>query len=198
MTRDTVRFCAYAIGCVMARYRSSAIAHRFSMDAVQHSTSHVSHSLHTTPPNSHTPVTLYTTFSGSTPMATIRSATASDTMNMLGTDRSGGYCTTLMITSMLPNTVATISVVATAITVTSAITVLPPDSVPFPGAPQPSAIVAATSPPPPRPTSVTAVNITCTAVSFIIIVLLRPPPPPYRSCNTIANTDIILLHRVGA
>jgi len=58
MTRDTVRFCAYAMGCVMARYLSSAIAHRFSMDAVQHSTSHVSHNLHTTPPNSHTPVTL--------------------------------------------------------------------------------------------------------------------------------------------
>jgi len=64
-------------------------------------------------------------------MATVRSATASDTMNMLGTDRSGGYCTTLMMTSMLPNTVITISAVVTTITAITVTMAADPENAPL-------------------------------------------------------------------
>lgn len=106
-TRSTVRFCAYMIGSVIAQYRSNAIAHKFNMDDVQHNTSHVSHNLHKCMPNIQRPIIILTTLNGNTSTATVKSATASDTMKKFCTIRSGLCVNTLNMTSTLPTIVTT-------------------------------------------------------------------------------------------
>lgn len=123
------------MGSVIAQNLSKAIAHKLRMDAVQQRTSargwrkrkkhrsyyfcvlsikcfnilpDVSHILHKCMPNSQRPSIEYATFKGSTNMATVRSATASDTMKKFWTIRSGLYVNTLRITRMLPTIVTII------------------------------------------------------------------------------------------
>lgn len=101
-TRSTVLFCAYRIGSVIALYRSSAIAHKFKIDDVQHSTSLVSHILHKCIPNIHRPIIMLATLNGSTSIATVKSATASETIKKFCTIRSGLYVNTLNMTNTFP------------------------------------------------------------------------------------------------
>src|SRR5438132_5620160 len=81
------------------------MAHRLRIDAVQQSTSQVSHTLQTNKPNTQRPTSQYTMFSGITRTATVRSATANETIKKFCALRSGLYVNTDRITSTLPRMV---------------------------------------------------------------------------------------------
>lgn len=74
-----VRFTPYSNGFVIAQYRSTDIAHRFNIDAVQLSTSNDTHISQKTVPKFHLPSTSYNNAVGITNIATHKSDTANDT-----------------------------------------------------------------------------------------------------------------------
>lgn len=69
----------------MARYRSRAITHRFSMLAVTHSTSVAVQKLHIVFPNFQVPSKMLVELNGTTNTPMMRSATASEAMKKLVT-----------------------------------------------------------------------------------------------------------------
>lgn len=93
------------------------MAHKLSIDDVQHKTSLVNHILHKCIPNSHLPIIILATFNGKTNTATVKSATANETMKKFCTIRNGLYVNTLNITRIFPTIVKIIIIVS--ITVTS-------------------------------------------------------------------------------
>lgn len=84
---------------------------------MQHKTSLVNHILHKCMPNSHRPIIILATFNGNTNTATVKSATANETMKKFCTIRNGLYVNTLNITKMFPIIVKSMIIVS--ITVTS-------------------------------------------------------------------------------
>lgn len=77
--RRGVRLTPYSSGFVIAQYRSTEMAHRFKIEAVQESTSNDTQMSQNTVPNFHSSSTSYMRAGGITRTATQRSEMASET-----------------------------------------------------------------------------------------------------------------------
>ena len=87
---------------MVTAYLSNAIAQRLRIEAVQQSTSLVSHIKQTLLPKCHFPTMCKITFNGRTTIDTVRSETARLTIKKLGVILSGVCVNTDIITKMFP------------------------------------------------------------------------------------------------